>query len=314
MKISVLIAVSGHEPLLPAALASLRAQTHSDWELLIVEHGVNGRSEPVARAFAATVGAPVHHLVLGESHGIASARNRLLDLATSDYVAFLDPTGRWLPAHLADAAVHLAGQTDVVVSDVRSLDESTRPALRHLPARPQLVLNAVRTLFVSDALAVPSAVIFRRDFFHRAGPFDTRFRANETRDFWLRCALVGARFGATHRATCEFVPPRPNVVRTILLAEQAVQFYEKHRDLPSVPAALRRHLLAASLVRLGQLLRQVDAPRAARCFWRAWSLQPVHVQTLGQFALVGWRSPPGAKSPGSGDKEPTESLTRSRSV
>jgi hypothetical protein len=49
-------------------------------------------------------------------------------------------------------------------------------------------------------------------------------------------------------------------------------------------------MLAAALVAHGRLLRNVDPARAARCFWRAWSLQPVQVQTLGEFALTEWHS------------------------
>jgi hypothetical protein len=123
-----------------------------------------------------------------------------------------------------------------------------------------------------------------------------RFQIGSARDLWFRLALTGAQFELTHRSTVQCPKGRdPASASALLAAEHTVLFYEKHRDLAAVPAALRRRLLAASLVTHGRLLRNTDHARAARCFWRAWSLQPVHVQTLGEFALTEWH--PGSSSP-----------------
>jgi hypothetical protein len=296
MKISILIAARQNGPQIAGALASIQAQLHSDWELVVIEYDSADETRAIIDAFRDTAQRPVHYLNLGENHGAASARNRLLELATADFVAFLDPGDRWLPLHLTNAMAGLAGHADVVASDVRLFDPATGRQLGALSIRPKLSLNPARALFVRDALAVPSSIAFRRDLSTRVGLFDPRFLVAETRDFLLRCALAGARFAATQGATClSATLPGPDPQRALLLATQTVQFYEKHRDASAVPATLRRRLLAASLVAQGRLLRIVDPAAAARCFWRAWSLQPVSIQTLGQFALTGWRSTPGTQ-------------------
>jgi glycosyltransferase involved in cell wall biosynthesis len=288
MKISVLIAAHQSDRHIAESLASLQLQRHPDWELMVVEYGLPDNTRALVESFAGVTGRPVTHLHLGENHGAASARNRLLEMATGDWVAFLDPGDRWTSHHLTNAAVRLVAEFDIVASDVRlergaQLDDDLSPS-------PQLAINAVRTLFVGDALPVISAVAFRRAFARRAGFFDTQFRAGEARDFWLRCALHGARFAATQRVTCR--SPRslePDHAHLLLVADQRVQFYEKHRDIASIPAALRRRLLSASLVAKGRLLRVSDPASAAQYYLRAWSLQPMHVQTLGQLALLGSR-------------------------
>jgi len=297
MKISILIVACHSGPQMAAALASIRAQAHSDWELLVIEYDSADETRALVGAFRDTAPRPVQYLNLGGNHGPASARNRLLELAAGDGVAFLDPADQWLPFHLTNALEQLAGKADVVASDVRLFDRPTGRPLGAISIGPKLSLNPARALFVRDALAVPSSIAFRRDLAKRVGLFDPRFRTAATRDFMLRCALSGARFAATHSATCLSAgPSRPDPDRALLLAAQTVQFYEKHRDVSAVPATLRRRLLAASLVTQGRLLRTVDSALAARCFWRAWSLQPVSIQTLGQFALTGWRSTPGVTS------------------
>ena len=297
MKISVLIAAHRAGPLLTAALASVRAQTHAEWEVLVVEDGSRDETEQIVQDFATVARRPILYENLGDKQGFASARNRLLELATGDAVAFLEIEDAWTPRHLANAVTQLGAGFDIVVSDARVFDPTTARPLNDSSPPPQLATNPVRTLFTRDAVVTNSCVVLRRETAVTAGRFDPRFQVGEGRDYWLRCALAGGRFCDTHRATCRTPRRAANATRTLAFADSTVQFYEKHRELAAVPAALRRRLLAASLVTHGRLLRASDPARAARCFWRAWSLQPVHVQTLGQFALTGWRvTTPGPKT------------------
>jgi glycosyltransferase involved in cell wall biosynthesis len=305
MKISVLIAARHDGPRISRSLASLNAQSHSEWELLVVEYGSADETRQQVQDFGSTTDRAVHYLNLGENHGAASARNRLLELATAEFIAFLDPGDEWTPTHLANAVNQLAEGADVVVSDVRITDPVSGRVLADITAPLQLSTNAARALFVRNPLTVPSSIAFRRTLAGRVGPFDLKFRALETRDFWFRCALRGARFVATHRPTCHSTQvTKPALSRVLLHADQTVQFYEKHREVSAIPAALRRRLLSASLVSQGRFLRESDPSRAAKCFWRAWSLQPVHVQTLGQFALMGCRPPSSSGSASIRDESP----------
>jgi glycosyltransferase involved in cell wall biosynthesis len=296
MKISVLIAAHKSAECIGDALASLHAQTHLDWELLVVEYGSADGTRALVQAFGELTGRPVTHLNLGVNRGLASARNRLLDLATGEWVAFLDPSHQWTPPHLTNAALRLLTAVDVVASNVR-IEDGALPAIELVPS-PHLGLNPVRTLFVSDALPFASAVALRRELATAVGFFDPHLRDGDVHDFWLRCALQGARFASTHRWTCRVGRTATlTIAERHLRAESQLQFYEKHQDLPSVPAALRRRLLASSLISRGRLMRVSDPLAAAQHFFRAWSLQPMHIQTLGQLALIGSRREPAAKVP-----------------
>jgi glycosyltransferase involved in cell wall biosynthesis len=300
MKTSILIATHGSAGYIEQALASVHSQSHADWELIVVDTGPPDETEKIVQRFAASAGRPVHFETLGESQGVAAARNRLLTLASGDAIAFLKPVDTWTPRHLANALPLLESNADLVISGIRSLGRKSERTASDIMPPSQLMTNPTRTLFAREAMGSISAVVLRRSIAMKVGRFDTSFRVGDARDFWLRCALVGARFAATRRSTCCCTRPLgDSVARALLLAESSVQFYEKHRDLAAVPAALRRRLLASSLVAHGRLLRKTDPHRAARCFWRAWSLQPVHIQTLGQYALTSWRSGPPGENPAS---------------
>lgn len=292
MKISALIAASKASATLPQALASVRVQTHAVAEIVIVDYGPADPTPEIVRTFAGSAHRPVHYEKLAEP-SIAAARNRLLELATNETVAFLEPDDIWLPRHLAAAVEKLSGPAEVVVSNIRLVDRKSGRPLSEVAPPAQLATNPIRALFTRDAILTPSCAVFRISVLKRAGNFDPHFRIGAVRDFWFRCAVAGAKFQLTERATCQCLKGgEHDPGRALLLAEHTVMFFDKHRDIAAVPAALRRRLLAGSLVTHGRLLRTSDPERAARCFWRAWSLQPVQVQTLGEFALTEWHAKP----------------------
>lgn len=286
MKISILIAAHEGSPSLSDTLASVAAQTHADWDLTVLAYGAPGGLEDVVTRFA-EAHSNVRYEQLAEPHGAAVARNRLLTAAAGEAIAFLEPGDVWLPRHLANAAQHIEAGADVVVANIRPLDAKPGRGSAEISIPSQVADSPTRTIFSKDAIPSVSCVVLRRTVALGAGSFDPRFKTGEARDFWLRCAMAGARFAVTHRATCQCASAPRTAESALQTVEQTALFYEKHRDLAAVPAALRRRLLAGSLVAQGRMLRKSDPSRAARCFWRAWSLQPVHVQTLGQFALTG---------------------------
>jgi hypothetical protein len=131
----------------------------------------------------------------------------------------------------------------------------------------------------------------------QTGQFDPTLRIGEDRDYWLRCALEGGRFAGTGDFTCNYAKhENSSMARTTVVAEHELRFYEKYRSLAEVPLRLRRHLLAASLVNLGRLLRRRDPSRSAACLWRAWQCEPFNPRIPFHLAFNGWRSVASAKA------------------
>ena len=61
MTVSVLIAAYNAAPFLGAALASVRSQTHPDWEVVVVEDGSDDGSAAIVGGFAASVSQNVRY-------------------------------------------------------------------------------------------------------------------------------------------------------------------------------------------------------------------------------------------------------------
>ncbi len=290
MKISVLIAAYQAGPFIRTALDSVRAQSHADREVIVVEDGSHDDTEAIVRGFVDAPGASATYVNLGENRGVAAARNRLLELATGELIAFLDADDMWAGDHLAVAVARLAAGAELAVSDVHTFDRLTWRHLGDCSPPPALSRDPVLTLFQGSVIVTSSSVVLSRALAERAGRFDPSFRIGEDRDYWLRCALAGGRFAATSRCTCNYAKHSASAMtRTPLVAEQAVRFYEKHRSLARVPRRLRRRLLAHSLVNQGRLLRASDPRASAGCFGRAWRCSPFDPRIAAHLARTGWR-------------------------
>lgn len=104
---------------LAAAIASVRAQSYSRWQLLLVDDGSTrpGVREVLDRAAAADPRIRTHHRVA--NGGIVAASNDALAMATGDYVGFLDHDDMLDPAALAAVVGLLQREpaTDVVYTD-----------------------------------------------------------------------------------------------------------------------------------------------------------------------------------------------------
>jgi glycosyltransferase involved in cell wall biosynthesis len=291
MKISVLIPALNADPFIAAALASVRDQSHLDWEIVVVEDGSHDDTAGIVAAFAARNPQPVRYENLVRNRGIGAARNRLLRLARGDAFAFLDADDTWEPSHLESAEAALRSGAELVVSGVRMVDLVKRQTVDEIPAPAEVLRDPVTTLFRRSAIVTSSAVVLARTLVERTGWFDENLRIGEDRDYWLRAALAGARFGAGPGLTCNYSRHiSSSMARTYLVAEHTVGFYQKHHELGSVPRRLRRQLLANSLITLGRLLRQPDPIRSAHCFQRAWRCAPLNPRIPLHLLCTRWRA------------------------
>lgn len=84
---------------LPETLASVRAQTFTDWEHLLVDDGSADESVAIVER-AAAQDERVRLLHMPENGGPSAARNLALDSAQGRYIALLDADDVWLPEKL----------------------------------------------------------------------------------------------------------------------------------------------------------------------------------------------------------------------
>jgi glycosyltransferase involved in cell wall biosynthesis len=102
--VSVVIIFLDEAAFLADAIESVLAQTHGDWQLLLVDDGSSDRSTGIARNYAARHAGRIQYLD-HEAHanrGMSASRNLGLAHARGKYLAFLDADDVWLPTKLEE--------------------------------------------------------------------------------------------------------------------------------------------------------------------------------------------------------------------
>lgn len=96
MFFSVVIPLYNKEKHIQRAINSVLAQTHQDFELIIVDDGSTDNSYLAA----CEIQDPRIRIIRQENRGVSAARNRGVAEAQYDWVAFLDADDEWLPEFL----------------------------------------------------------------------------------------------------------------------------------------------------------------------------------------------------------------------
>lgn len=191
--VAVLLTVYDQRPFLGQAIASILAQSHSEFEFVIVDDGSTDGSREVIEA-AARQDSRVRPIFLAQNLGLAGALQAGLATTTADLVARMDGDDVALPDRLRLQIAAIAGQEcDVLGSGYFrwNVASDARPSGLRLPMQGHE--NISRNLPYANVLCHPS-VMFRRRVVEAVGGYDPRFVLAQDYDLWLR--LIGrARFG-----------------------------------------------------------------------------------------------------------------------
>lgn len=95
--VSVVIPVYNAEKTIVRTLKSVVNQTYKNIEILVVNDGSKDNSEQVIANYISQDNIANLRLVSKENGGVSSARNRGIDEANGDFIAFLDSDDFWLP-------------------------------------------------------------------------------------------------------------------------------------------------------------------------------------------------------------------------
>ncbi len=110
-KVSVIIPTYNREDLLRDAVRSVKAQTLEDWECIVVDDGSTDGTK-IFMEDAVKNDARMRY-AYQENAGQAAARNKGIELAAGEYLAFLDSDDVYLPENLKRKTEFLAAHPDV---------------------------------------------------------------------------------------------------------------------------------------------------------------------------------------------------------
>lgn len=182
--VSVVMPTRNRAELLPRAIASVRAQTHERWELIVIDDcSSDATAEVLGRLASADPRIRVHRSAA--RGGGAAARNAGIGLAAGEYIAFLDDDDEWIPEKLTRQLAEFEADPSaaIVFSPVLVHAPDGSETLRGLPHDSSG--PSWRALVRGNFISTSSAVV-RGGLLRDAGGFDQRLPRLQDWELWLR--------------------------------------------------------------------------------------------------------------------------------
>ena len=189
---SVVIPLYNKAAYVERCLRSVRAQTLTDYEVIVVDDGSTDGGSEVARRFLR----PGDRLVCQDNAGVSAARNKGIREARADLVAFLDADDEWLPHFLAtigdlreswpEAALYSTA-FDQVYGDRRRAAPIPKLCASQVERYDAAALvdhwlRGLYPIWSSATVAVKGAIV-------DVGGFPVGLHSSEDLDTWFRIAL-----------------------------------------------------------------------------------------------------------------------------
>lgn len=274
-RVSVVIAAYNAVTTLEEAIASVAAQGWRDFELIVIDDGSHDETPTLLERLS-------HQWlwmswVRQENTGVAAARQHGIELAQSEFIAFLDADDLWVPRKLAAQMAVFAAHPEValVYTDMRDFLPNRDMPRTLFQEKPPRAGNILLQLFGGNFIQT-STVAVRKSALRAVGGFNPQHRVNEDVDLFLRLAehhqfdyvdevLVRRRLlpGSLMHS---------NATACLTRDLEIADFWMKRRpDLFPTDSALIRRRLARTYARMGgQYLFERKFSQSRAAYWQAF--------------------------------------------
>ena len=188
-RVSVVVPIYNGEEYLGQAIDSALAQTGCELDVILIDDGSTDSCPEIIASYGDRV-----RSVQQANAGCGASRARGVELADSEWVAFLDMDDAWEPSKLS-AQLDLAEQTgaDVIYTNARNFGDVDRvDEIRSDPAA--MPSGDVFEELLVDNFMVNSGVMVRRSVLLEFGGVRAEAAGTDDWDLWLRLAAAGVEF------------------------------------------------------------------------------------------------------------------------
>jgi len=279
IRVSTIIPTYNSEATLAQAIDSALAQDFAGQEIIVVNDGSTDSTQRVLESYGTWVS-----VIQQDNRGQPTARNRAIEKAAGEYLAFLDSDDVWLPGRLAKtvAALERKPNAALVFSDYVRVDQagvvdrssSVHAVLAHAPSMDEILTHWWPI--------APTTVTMPRSIWRRCGGFHPEATGFEDIHFFILARECGefeflaeplARFRSSNP---ELGPDKWNPKVFLRLIQE--RYGERARGLIGEVRASYAGAFASKALRA---MEQGKRKEAARCW-----LKVIHYDPLYAFRLA----------------------------
>lgn len=285
---SVVIPVYNRAAPLKQAIASVLAQNCQDFEIIVIDDGSTDNPDPGND--------PRIRFVTQQNRGASAARNKGIDLAQGEFIAFLDSDDGFLPHHLQTMRGALENTQNTAAYASIIMDRGSGRALAKPPRGIRKGENMADYLLRDRGFVPTDTLVVPRELAARVR-YGESVALGDDKDFAIRLALAGCRFVFAEKpgAVCD---DRFSASRLSAIRKNAGDWLERLR--PQIPprayhgyrgwviAKGEPNIFAALALYGGALMRGCYRPRLAAAIFLQ-ILFPVRLYRALADGMIAWR-------------------------
>lgn len=303
-RFSVVIPVYNGAKTIGRAIDSILAQTYPASEILVIDDGSTDQTETIVRSFGAAV-----NYVKQVNAGPSAARNHGVNLAHSDWIAFLDADDWYYPARLKLHADLIMAHPDMdfVIGNFDYRDAEAR-LMHHSMSASTLGRRLVATFgeqgtaiigaqeigeYIAEQFSDTRTLSLPRQTFLDLGGFPTDLRICEDVVFLLRLCAHSQRAGVTCAPGAVYLVHEQGLIRSDRLRAQTETVRALHtlnNEMSRAPSHIRaawRLLLKRAYHNLAYFLaRQGQRTAAAKSLVQSFMFQPAMMDIKAMASIL----------------------------
>jgi len=198
--ISIITPCFNYGKFLPECLESLKSQSYSNWECIIINDGSTDDTEEIALRYVDSD--PRFKYVYQQNAGLPAARNTALRIAKGDYIQLLDADDLLEPEKFTvqlnlfalNQSIDLIYSSMVIFYSDKNSKEHIPFVVASNPVSASGKHHVIINLLLKDVFFLPGCAIFTRKLFEKVGLFNEELYGLEDWNYWFRAALLGFEF------------------------------------------------------------------------------------------------------------------------
>lgn len=173
--VSIIVPCYNQAHYLEEALQSVKMQTYTDWECIIVNDGSLDQTDEIARRWSMEDSR--FKYLFQNNKGLSGARNTGIAQAEGIYILPLDADDKIAPGYLKDAVNVLNSSPDVKIVYCKAEKFGNEQGPWVLPPYTPFNMSRTNTIFCS--------ALFKKKDWERVGGYDKKLKAWEDWDLWI---------------------------------------------------------------------------------------------------------------------------------
>lgn len=272
--ISIIMPAYNASEFLSETLASVKQQTYTNWELILVNDCSTDNTVELIQCFSESVLNRVKIITNESNLGVSASRNVAVSHATGTWLALLDSDDVWKPNHLESLIDEVVkdSKLNVVYAGCLVFLDNVKNIIFKQEISEELLNNFNVSLFTHQIGLNPCTVLVKKISWDSIEGMVPNLNHAEEKEMFIRLAKGDAKFKFSEQHTALYRKHSNASAASnnnTKMALGSIYIYEKHFDWEAIPLKVRINQLSDAYLSYARLIRDKDIKSAVQYGFKA---------------------------------------------